>query len=90
MWEHLKSLVYGYNKCYLIEFSVPMGSFLYKRNEYKMRKKESEPYTLFFEEADRLKNNWEPIKQGMFGGSYDNYKQIHEQAEAYYQQYRKY
>lgn len=90
MWEHLKSLIYGYNKCYLIEFSVPMGSFLYKRNEYKMRKKESEPYTLFFEEADKLKNNWEPIKQGMFGGSYDNYKQIHEQAEAYYQQYRKY
>ncbi|WP_028898426.1 SIR2 family protein [Prevotella sp. HUN102] len=90
IWEHLKSLVYGYNQCSLIEFSVPMGNFLYKRNEYKMRYKETEPYTLFFEEADKLKNNWEPIKQGMFGGSYDNYKQIYEQAEAYYQQYRKY
>lgn len=90
MWEHLKSLMYGYNKCYLIEFSVPMGNFFHQRIEYKMRKKEPEPYTLFFEEADKLKNNWEPIKQGMFGGSYDNYKQIHEQAEAYYQQYRKY
>lgn len=90
MWEHLKSLMYGYNKCYLIEFSVPMGNFFRQRIEYKMREKESEPYTLFFEEADKLKNNWEPIKQGMFGGSYDNYKQIHEQAEAYYQQYRKY
>lgn len=90
MWEHLKSLMYGYNKCYLIEFSVPMGNFFHQGIEYKMRKKEPEPYTLFFEEADKLKNNWEPIKQGMFGGSYDNYKQIHEQAEAYYQQYRKY
>lgn len=90
IWEHLKSLVYGYNQCSLIEFSVPMGNFLYKRNEYKMRYKETEPYTLFFEEADKLKNNWKPIKQGMFGGSYDNYKQIYEQAEAYYQQYRKY
>lgn len=90
IWEHLKSLVYGYNQCSLIEFSVPMGNFLYKRNEYKMKYKETEPYTLFFEEADKLKNNWEPIKQGMFGGSYDNYKQIYEQAEAYYQQYRKY
>lgn len=90
IWEHLKSLVYGYNKCSLTEFSVPMGNFLRQRIEYKMREKESEPYTLFFEEADKLKNNWEPIKQGMFGGSYDNYKQIHEQAEAYYQQYRKY
>ena len=90
MWEHLKSLMYGYNKCYLIKFSVPMGHFLLHRNKDKMGYKEVEPYTLFFEEADKLKNNWEPIKQGMFGGSYDNYKQIHEQAEAYYQQYRKY
>lgn len=90
IWEHLKSLMYGYNKCSLIEFSVPMSNFLYKRNEYKIRHKEPEPYTLFFEEADKLKNNWEPIKQGMFGGSYDNYKQIYEQAEAYYQQHRKY
>lgn len=90
MWEHLKSLMYGYNKCYLIKFSVPMGHFLLHRNKDKMGYKEVEPYTLFFEEADKLKNNWEPIKQGMFGGSYDNYKQIHEQAEAYYQQYKEY
>lgn len=89
IWEHLKSLVYGYNKCYLIEFGVPMGNFLRQKNDYKMRHKEQEPYTLFFEEADKLKNNWNPIKQGMFGGSYDNYKQIYDQAEAYYQQYRK-
>ena len=60
------------------------------RNKDKMGYKEVEPYTLFFEEADKLKNNWEPIKQGMFGGSYDNYKQTYEQVEAYYQQYREY
>ena len=83
MWEHLKSLVYGYNKCYLIEFSVPIGHFLLHRNKDKMGYKEVEPYTLFFEEADKLKNNWEPIKQGMFGGSYGNYKQTYEQVEAY-------
>lgn len=86
MWEHLKSLVYGYNKCYLIKFSVPMGQFLLQRIQYKKRDKEKEPYTIFFEEADKLKNNWEPIKQGMFGGSYDNYKQTYEQVEAYYKQ----
>ena len=83
MWEHLKSLMYGYNKCYLIKFSVPMGHFLLHRNKDKMGYKEVEPYTLFFEEADKLKNNWEPIKQGMFGGSYGNYKQTYEQVEAY-------
>lgn len=90
IWEHLKSLVYGYNKCYLIEFSVPMGNFFRQRIEYKTRSKGQEPYTLFFEEADKLKNNWEPIKQGMFGGSYDNYKQVYDQVEIYYQQRRKY
>ena len=90
MWEHLKSLVYGYTQCSLTKFGIPMGHFLLHRNKDKMGYKEVEPYTLFFEEADKLKNNWEPIKQGMFGGSYDNYKQIHEQAEAYYQQYREY
>lgn len=89
MWEHLKSLLYGYNKCYLIDFSVPMGEFLIKRVDYKMRHKEQEPYSLFFDEADKLKNNWNPIKQGMFGGSYDNYKQIFDQAEAFFKQYRK-
>lgn len=84
IWEHLKSLVYGYNKCYLGNFRVPMGNFLCQRTEYNKQ----EPYSLFFGEADDLKNNWEPIKQGMFGGSYDNYKQIYNQAETYYQNYR--
>lgn len=89
MWEHLKSLVYGYNQHSSTDLNIIMGNFLHKRNEYKMRHKETEPYILFFEEADKLKNNWEPIKQGMFGGSYDNYKQIYDQAEAYYQQHKK-
>lgn len=88
IWEYLKSLVYGYNKCFLIEFSVPMGNFLLARIGYKEKRKEHEPYTLFFEEADKLKNSWEPIKQGMFGGNYDNYKQIYDQAEEYYKRYR--
>ena len=47
MWEHLKSLMYGYNKCYLAEFNVPMGNFFRQRIEYKMRHKGMEPYTLF-------------------------------------------
>ena len=90
MWEHLKSLVYGYNQHSSTNLNIIMGNFLHKRNEYKMGYKEVESYTLFFEEADKLKNNWEPIKQGMFGGSYDNYKQTYEQVEAFYQQHRKY
>ena len=84
IWEHLKSLIYGYNKCAPIGVYFPLGYFLHKRMEYNMPAMEKEPYTLFFEEADALKNDWEPIKQGMFGGSYDNYKQIYGQADEFY------
>lgn len=65
-----------------------LGNFLHQREVYRRASQsgEQEPYILFFEGADKLKNDWEPIKQGMFGGSYDNYKQIYAQAEEYYQQ----
>ncbi len=46
------------------------------------------PY--FGESADNLKNEWAPIKQGMFGGRYENYKTISEKANAYYKQNRKF
>lgn len=89
IWEHLKSLIYAYNKCYMTDFDAPLGNFLHQRRVYRRASQmgDQEPYILFFEGADKLKNDWEPIKQGMFGGSYDNYKQIYAQAEVYYQQW---
>ena len=89
MWEHLKSLLYAYNKCYTIRFAVPLGGFLHERMMYRYTHNTGEPipYIQFFEDADRLKDDWEPIKQGMFGGRYDTYKQIYAQAEEYYQQW---
>ncbi len=91
VWEHLKSLIYGYNQCYILrEFNAPMGQFLRSRNDYKIRYNGEEPYTVFFEDADRMKNEWEPIKQGMFGGNYDEYKKIFEQAEEFYKKYMRY
>ena len=89
IWEHLKSLIYAYNKCYMTDFDAPLGNFLRQRRVYRRASQEGvqEPYILFFEGADKLKNDWEPIKQGMFGGSYDNYKQIYDQAEEYYRQW---
>ena len=89
IWEHLKSLIYTYDKCQEKTcFVVPLGNFLHQREVYRRasRSGEQEPYILFFEGADKLKNDWEPIKQGMFGGSYDAYKQIYDQAEEYYKQ----
>lgn len=90
IWEHLKSLLYSYDGYYKeYGFVVPLGNFLHQRMVYRRASQsgEQEPYILFFEGADKLKNDWEPIKQGMFGGSYDAYKQIYDQAEEYYQQW---
>lgn len=89
-WERLKSLMYGYNKCYIIEFSIPLGEFTRKEVEYKVRGMGKEPYTIFWESADSLKNEWPPIKQGMFGGRYENYKEIAEQANSFITQYARY
>ena len=85
IWEHLKSLVYGYNKCFPVRdrFSVPMGDFCYQRFKHRATE-EQDPYTSFFGDADNLKDEWEPIKQGMFGGSYDQYKQVRDQANEIY------
>lgn len=90
IWERLKSLMYGYNKCYIIEFSIPLGEFTRKEVEYKFRKMGQEPYSIFWESADSLKHDWPPIKQGMFGGRYENYKEITEQANSYITQYAHY
>ena len=89
IWERMKSLIYGYNKCYLLnEFSIPLGQFIRSEVEYKIRGNGEEPYTIFWESADSLKNEWQPIKQGMFGGRYEIYKAINEQANSYYAQNR--
>jgi len=85
IWEHLKSLVYAYNQCYLNSLVAPSGVFLDKR--IRSIHNEGEPYTLFFKEAYKLMDDWEPIKQGMFDGSYINYKQIYERVEEFHQKH---
>ena len=78
IWEHLKALLYGYNKYYRFDFQVPTGLFYEIGSVYK-----SHPSVLYFMEAQKLRENWEPIKQGMFGGSYDAYKAVFDQAQEY-------
>lgn len=90
IWEHMKSLIYGYNKCYILSESFPLGEFIRRESMYKVRGYEEEPYMIFWESADSLKNEWAPIKQGMFGGRYENYKAISEKANAFYKEYRRF
>lgn len=90
IWEQMKSLLFGYHKCFTLQglMDFPVGNFLRQREEYSYRDYGEQPYTKFFNEADQLKDNWGPIKQGMFGGSYEAYKQIVAQAEDYYKKVR--
>lgn len=42
-------------------------------------------YSEFFAQARMGKNNWEPLKQGLFDGSYSNFVDIYNRAETFYQ-----
>ncbi|MFA5433936.1 MAG: SIR2 family protein [Bacilli bacterium] len=92
IWEQLKSLLFGYMGCdaSIIGFSVPTGQFLLSRNEYLQPHNVQEPFAIFFNSAEKLKNEWEPIKQGMFGGSYDEYKRIFDEATIFYNSHQRY
>jgi hypothetical protein len=92
IWEQLKSLLFGYMKCYasILGFSLPTGQFLLSRNEYLQPHNVQEPFAIFFNSAEKLKNEWEPIKQGMFGGSYDEYKKIFDEAKNFYDSQQRY
>lgn len=87
IWEHLKSLVYGFKHCYILDvFSIPLGLFIHDRVYYE-RESEDNPYNTFFSDAKKLKLDWGPIKQGMFDGKYSEYEIIYKKAEEYYKKY---
>ena len=85
IWEQLKSLAFGY-KC-----SHPSGNtyfttgyFLHYRVGLMRNPAGDDLYTRFYADADKLKEEWPPIKQGMFGGDYAQYQELVKQAEEYY------
>ena len=89
IWEHLKSLLYGYHKCInMDDLIIPVGDFMRYGVEAYFREKDGNPYCLFFDSADELKDNWPPVKQGMFGGKYANYKSFYDHAAEYYKNHR--
>ncbi len=88
-WEHLESLLIGYHKCHLFdETHFPIGYFVdyeYRERSYNVK---NSPYCDFFDSAVLLKEEWSPIKQGLFGGKYENYKEIYDKSILYYQNNR--
>lgn len=85
-WEHLASLLCRYSKnCLLVADWNPTGHFLYKR--FALLRQLEDSYTELFKTADELKEDWPPLKQGLFGGSYENYKRVYEESEKFFKTY---
>ena len=51
----------------------PIGRF-----GWKSRRHGTSPFQKLRNEAAQYKNNWGPIKAGMFGGQYERYEEIAE------------
>lgn len=85
IWEQQKSLAFGY-KCSRVSGNIyfTTGFFLHYRVRLNQVPGNEDAYTAFYAEADKLKNEWPPIKQGMFGGDYVQYQELVKQAEEYY------
>ena len=83
-WEHLASLLCGYHNNYVCSDRdwFPLGGFVNKR--ISLSRYEADFYTDFFMSANKLKEKWEPIKQGLFAGKYDEFEHIYQEAEKFY------
>ena len=89
VWEHLFSMMYVYYKSSIFKDRdiFPIGLFLGERiirNSIIGR----DSYSNFFAAAAIEKDNWAPLQQGLFDGSYEQYNDLYQRAEAYYQKNR--
>lgn len=85
-WEHLFSLLYHHYQCGLMhQNDFTTGLFVLKRVEiFRMQ---DNFYTLFYNAAKERKDQWEPLKQGLFEGKYTVFEQTYNEGEEYYKKY---
>lgn len=71
MWEHMTSLLCHFYKCIpsVVDDFFMVGEFVIKKHA-AIRKIE-DSYTDFFNQSKIQRNEWLPIKCGLFGGRYD-------------------
>lgn len=92
VWELLFSLMYVFYKCALypdIE-SFPSGSFLSERYIRLSMIGGCDEFSQFFSKAIEKKTDWEPLKQGLFGGSFDLYENVYKKAFEFFRTNRLY
>ena len=89
VWEHLASLLCRYYKCspHSNDWN-PVGGFVRKR--VSMLRMEDDFYTNFFKKAEIDKDNWEPLRQGLFDGKYSEFERTYEESEAFYRAHNRY
>lgn len=84
IFEYLLSLNYlhivGDN--IVVKNWVPLGIYK-KRNFYRLRTDENYPQKAFFDKAEIEKEEWLPIKSGMFSGSFDVYTDTKQRADEF-------
>ena len=89
VWEHLASLSCRYyGCCVLTQDWNPLGGFVHKR--ISLLRQADDVYTQFFTAASAEKENWVPLKQGLFGGSYSEYIRMNKESEEFYKNNMRY
>ena len=90
IWERMFSMMYVYYKSAPIpDYEIfPVGLFLGER-VLRNSMIGGDAYSQFFMSATTDKDDWEPLKQGLFDRSYAKYQEIYNQAEEYYKHNRR-
>ena len=85
IWEQLKSLCFGYitQERYGYDYCLT-GNFLRYRAMLSRDIGDDGPYITFFKSAELMKDEWPPVKQGLFDGDYNHYQAVLERAEKFY------
>lgn len=85
-WEHLFSLMYHHCQCGIMPHDdFPIGLFVFKRAD--LFRMQDNFYTLFYNAAKEQKDQWEPLRQGLFEGNYAVFEQTYNDGEEYYKKY---
>lgn len=85
-WEHLFSLMYHHYQCGLMpQDNFTTGLFVLKRADFC--RMQDNFYTLFYNAAKEQKDQWKPLRQGLFEGNYAVFEQTYNEGEEYYKKY---
>jgi hypothetical protein len=77
-WEMMESLMFFYRQDGKMEPFFLDGDF---ENHAGKDFSGQDSFTEFYKSADVLKQDWPPVKEGLFGGKYENYVEVLKQAE---------